>query len=59
MRASARLQKRIQHPLDRAQDSVITPDENNELDHYQEMDDYLSLVNRLVRHIKALTVHTN
>lgn len=60
LRASARMQKRIQHLLDRAQDGLITPDENNELDRYQEMDDYLSLVNRLVRNMNKTSIaHEN
>ncbi len=55
-RAAAWMQERIQMLLDRQKDGVISPDESRELDGYEEMDDYLSLVNRLVRNLKLTQV---
>ena len=50
-RASAWLQKRIQTLLDKKQEGSLTTNENRELDSYEEIDDYLSLVNRIVRNL--------
>lgn len=48
-RATSSLQERIQFLLDKQSEFPLTEDEHEELDAYEELDDYLSLVNRTVR----------
>ncbi len=48
-RASTEVQQRIETLIYRQQDSTLTVEEEKELDRYEELDDYLSLVNRIVR----------
>lgn len=48
-RASAKVQKRIDLLLQKQQNDSLTPKEQAELAAYEEIDDYLSFVNRLVR----------
>ncbi|MCB0065344.1 MAG: hypothetical protein KDE19_24635 [Caldilineaceae bacterium] len=48
-RATSSLQERIQFLLDKQSESPLTEEEREELDAYEELDDYLSLVNRTVR----------
>lgn len=48
-RASRSVQERIQTLLDKASAHNLTVIENEELDRYQEVDDYLSHLNRLIR----------
>ena len=50
-RASSAVRSRIQDLLDRQQDTVLNLDEEQELDCYEEIDDYLSFVNRTVRNL--------
>jgi hypothetical protein len=50
-RASSTVQNRIETLLAKQKDSGLTPEEENELDKYEELDDYLSLVNRTVRNV--------
>lgn len=50
-RASAAVQERIQWLLQKQLDSGLTPDEIEELDRYEEIDDYLSHLNRIVRNL--------
>ncbi|MEM8639974.1 MAG: hypothetical protein AAGG51_14335 [Cyanobacteria bacterium P01_G01_bin.54] len=45
-RASQLVQQRIETLLDKQQDIDLTPREEQELDCYAEVDDYLSFVNR-------------
>ncbi|WP_016953346.1 hypothetical protein [Anabaena sp. PCC 7108] len=47
-RASSNVQNRIEKLLLQQQDSQLTPEEEKELDSYEEIDDYLSFINRVV-----------
>lgn len=48
-RASSQVQQRIETLLYKQQDSALSVEEEKELDRYEELDDYLSFVNRIVR----------
>lgn len=48
-RASLSVQKRIEILLEKQQNTQLTNEEEKELDIYEEIDDYLSFINRLVR----------
>ncbi|MFM7578412.1 MAG: hypothetical protein ACKN9E_15380 [Microcystaceae cyanobacterium] len=50
-RASQKVQSRIESLLAKQQESSLSQAEEEELDHYEELDDYLSLVNRTVRNL--------
>jgi hypothetical protein len=50
-RASIVVQARIEALLAKQQDSNLSPKEKEELDCYEEIDDYLSFVNRTVRNM--------
>ncbi|GET36721.1 hypothetical protein [Microseira wollei] len=50
-RASSWLQNRIEELLEKQQETALTPDEEKELDCYEEIDDYLSFVNRTIRNL--------
>ena len=50
-RASSTVQNRIETLLSKQKDAHLTPEEEEELDCYEEIDDYLSFVNRLVRNL--------
>ena len=50
-RASSNVQNRIEILLSKQKDAHLTPEEEEELDCYEEIDDYLSFVNRLVRNL--------
>lgn len=50
-RASSTVQNRIETLLAKQKDSALTSEEENELDKYEELDDYLNLVNRTVRNV--------
>ncbi|MEG4115651.1 MULTISPECIES: hypothetical protein [unclassified Microcoleus] len=50
-RASTAVKNRIQELLDKQQSLPLNPDEEQELNLYEEIDDYLSFVNRTVRNI--------
>jgi hypothetical protein len=50
-RASSAVQLRIQDLLSKQQDMALSSDEEQELDCYEEIDDYLSFVNRTVRNL--------
>lgn len=51
LRASPAVQERIEELLDKQRESKLTADEEQELDRYEEVDDYLSFLNRLSRNI--------
>jgi len=51
LRASAAVQERIAELLRKQQTAALTPEELDELDRYEEMDDYLSFLNRVVRNL--------
>jgi hypothetical protein len=48
-RASSIVQNRIETLLSQQQESQLTAEEEQELDSYEEIDDYLSFLNRVVR----------
>ena len=48
-KASTHVQERIEDLLDKNKDDGLTVEEENELDLYEEIDDYLSSLNRIVR----------
>jgi hypothetical protein len=50
-RASTQVQSRIETLLEQQKQVGLKAEEENELNHYEELDDYLSLVNRTVRNI--------
>jgi hypothetical protein len=50
-KASRAVQERIETLLHRQQTTSLTPLEKEELDRYEEMDDYLSFVNRTIRNL--------
>jgi uncharacterized protein YnzC (UPF0291/DUF896 family) len=54
LRASIAIQNRINELLTKQQDLALSNEEEQELDCYEEIDDYLSLVNRTMRNM-ALT----
>lgn len=47
-KASSLVQGRIEALLAKQQESALTSPEETELDEYEELDDYLSLVNRMI-----------
>ncbi|MCL1471462.1 hypothetical protein [Argonema antarcticum] len=51
LRASSTVQNRIETLLAKQKDSGLTTEEEKELDNYEELDDYFSLVNRTVRNV--------
>jgi len=50
-RASASVQERIEALLRKQEERGLTKEEEEELDRYEEIDDYLSFVNRVVRNL--------
>ncbi|NES17469.1 MAG: hypothetical protein F6K41_00430 [Symploca sp. SIO3E6] len=50
-RASGKVQERINTLLDKQQTSPLNSAEEQELDLYEEIDDYLSFINRTVRNL--------
>jgi len=48
-RASSNIQQRIESLLDKRQETPLTATEEQELDDYEAIDDYLSFVNRMIR----------
>ncbi len=53
-RASTTVQNRIETLLRKHKDSGLTAEEETELDRYEEIDDYLSFLNRVVRNLASL-----
>ena len=53
LRASATVQHRITTLLRKHQDGALSPEETTELDRYEELDEYLSFLNRMVRNMLA------
>ncbi len=51
-RASKVVQQRIEGLLTKLQENRLSLEEEKELDNYEELDDYLSLVNRTVRKLR-------
>lgn len=50
-RASNIIQSRIEELLEKQQTSLLNSEEEQELDLYEEIDDYLSFINRTVRNL--------
>ncbi|MGL4499614.1 MAG: hypothetical protein ACRC78_14225 [Planktothrix sp.] len=50
-RASEKIQNRIESLLKKQKKADLTLEEEKELDAYEELDDYLSLVNRTIRNL--------
>jgi len=48
-RASSNIQQRIENLLDKRQETPLTATEEQELDDYESIDDYLSFVNHMIR----------
>jgi hypothetical protein len=51
LRASTAVQRRITALLRKQQETALSPEETDELDRYEEIDDYLSFLNRIVRNL--------
>jgi hypothetical protein len=51
LRVSKSVQVRIEALLDKQRTSTLSPAEENELQQYEDVDDYLSLLNRLSRNL--------
>jgi hypothetical protein len=49
--ASSQVQERIEKLINKQKESALTSEEETELTVYEELDDYLSLVNRTMRNI--------
>lgn len=50
-KATHSVRARIETLLSKAQKGALTEEENSELDRYEEIDDYLSFVNRVIRNL--------
>ena len=50
-RASSSVQARVEGLLAKEREAGLTVEEDEELDRYEEMDDYLSFVNRVTRNL--------
>jgi len=50
-RASSSVQNRIETLLDKQKESPLSAEEEQELDSYEEIDDYLSFVNRTISNV--------
>jgi hypothetical protein len=55
-RASSTVQNHIEELLAKQQTALLNPAEEQELDCYEEMDDYLSFVNRTLRNLELAFV---
>ncbi len=53
-RASSLVQGRIEALLIKQKESTLTSEEETELDEYEDLDDYLSLVNRIIRNTSLI-----
>jgi hypothetical protein len=51
LRASTAVQRRITALLRKQQETALSPEETDELDRYEEIDDYLSFLSRIVRNL--------
>jgi hypothetical protein len=57
LRASTVVQNRIDELLAKQQESTLTIEEEREFDCYEEIDDYLSFINRMIRNIALAENH--
>ena len=51
LKASQKVQTRIENLLLKQQQTLLHPQEEEELNNYENLDDYLSLVNRTIRNL--------
>lgn len=51
LRASSSVQDRVETLLGKQQESTLSREEAEEMDRYEEIDDYLSFLNRIVRNL--------
>ena len=58
-KASEMVQNRIEELLSFQQESGLTLEQENELDSYEEIDDYLSFVNRTLRNLYLNNIDVN
>lgn len=58
-RAASIVQHRIETLLAKQQDETLNPAEEEELDCYEDIDDYLSFVNRMVRNASLAQSETS
>ena len=56
-RASSNVQERIEELLEKEKTASLTPKEIQELNAFEEIDDYLSHVNRLIRNTFSTSSH--
>jgi len=54
-RASQKIQQRIENLLDKREETPLTETEEQELDDFAAIDDYLSFVNRMIRNNFLMT----
>ncbi|NEQ86132.1 MAG: hypothetical protein F6K26_40445 [Moorea sp. SIO2I5] len=54
-RASSFVIERIERLLSKQKEAALTEEEEKELDGYEELDDYLSLVNRMIRNSSIIS----
>jgi len=59
LRAAPSTQQRIEQLLQKGKDSSLTPDEEQELREYEDVDDYLSYLNRLTRNLALAPTEDN
>jgi hypothetical protein len=52
-RASNKVQNRIDYLLQKQHNFLLNIEEEQELNYYEQLDDYLSLVNRIIRNLYA------
>ncbi|MBD2772353.1 hypothetical protein [Iningainema tapete] len=55
-RASSAVQNRIEELLEKQQNAPLSAQEEQELDCYEEIDDYLSFVNRTIRNLSLTQI---
>lgn len=51
LKASQKVQNRIENLLVKQKTTLLNPEEEEELNRYENLDDYLSLVNRTIRNL--------
>lgn len=54
--ASQNIQQRIENLLDKREETPLTETEEQELDNFEAIDDYLSFVNRMIRNMPVGTI---
>ena len=58
-RASQNIQQRIENLLDKREETSLTEIEEQELDDFEAIDDYLSFVNRMIRNNFLMTTESS